>query len=66
MDIKRGIDKSTAAVVVQLKKDSKPISDSKEIKQVATISANNDEQIGYIPLSFAPLILFVTSVCRRL
>lgn len=46
MDIKRGIDKATAAVVAELKKNSKPISDTKEIKQVATISANNDDQIG--------------------
>ena len=46
MDLKRGIDKAIAAVVEQLKKDSKPISGSKEIEQVATISANNDNMIG--------------------
>lgn len=46
MDLKRGIDKAIAAVVKQLKEDSKQISDSKEIEQVATISANNDQQIG--------------------
>ncbi|MCG8339702.1 MAG: chaperonin GroEL [Cytophagales bacterium] len=46
MDLKRGIDKAIAAVVEKLKKDSKQISDAKEIEQVATISANNDKQIG--------------------
>ncbi|MHA7878060.1 MAG: chaperonin GroEL [Bacteroidota bacterium] len=46
MDLKRGIDKAIAAVVEQLKKNSKPISGSKEIEQVATISANNDSMIG--------------------
>ncbi len=46
MDVKRGIDKAIIAVVEQLKKNSKPISDSKEIEQVATISANNDHMIG--------------------
>lgn len=46
MDLKRGIDKAVAAVVAQLRANSKPISTSKEIQQVATISANNDEEIG--------------------
>ena len=46
MDLKRGIDKAITAVVEQLKKNSKPISGSKEIEQVATISANNDSMIG--------------------
>lgn len=46
MDIKRGIDQAIAMVVKQLKKDSKQISSSKEIEQVATISANNDQKIG--------------------
>jgi len=46
MDLKRGIDKAIVAVVEQLKKNSKPISGSKEIEQVATISANNDSMIG--------------------
>ena len=39
MDLKRGIDKAIAAVVAQLGSTSKPISGSKEIEQVATISA---------------------------
>ncbi len=46
MDLKRGIDKAVAAVVNRLKENSKPISTSKEIAQVATVSANNDEEIG--------------------
>ena len=46
MDLKRGIDKAVAAVVADLKSQSKSIQNSNEIKQVATISANNDEEIG--------------------
>ncbi|MEL6152462.1 MAG: chaperonin GroEL, partial [Bacteroidota bacterium] len=46
MDLKRGIDKSVIEIVERLKKNSKPISDAKEIEQVATISANNDNVIG--------------------
>lgn len=46
MDLKRGIDKAIAAVVAKLQKDSRKISNAKEIEQVATISANNDTKIG--------------------
>jgi chaperonin GroEL len=46
MDLKRGIDKAVAAVVANLKQQSKAINDNKEIAQVATISANNDAEIG--------------------
>ncbi|MBX9853137.1 MAG: chaperonin GroEL [Cytophagaceae bacterium] len=46
MDLKRGIDKAVAAVVEHLKKQSKKIQSSQEIAQVATISANNDVEIG--------------------
>jgi chaperonin GroEL len=46
MDLKRGIDKAVIAVVENLKKQSKKISGSNEIAQVATISANNDKEIG--------------------
>jgi chaperonin GroEL len=46
MDLKRGIDKAVAEVVKSLKEQSKPISSSQEISQVATISANNDSEIG--------------------
>ncbi len=46
MDLKRGIDKAVIHIVANLKKTSKAISDNAEIKQVATISANNDFEIG--------------------
>ncbi|MBL8002265.1 MAG: chaperonin GroEL, partial [Flavobacteriales bacterium] len=47
MDLKRGIDKAVIAVVDELKKMSKAVGDDNaKIKQVATISANNDETIG--------------------
>ncbi|MCY4419035.1 MAG: chaperonin GroEL [Cytophagales bacterium] len=46
MDIKRGIDKAVSAVVSSLRKVSKIIKGSQEIEQVATISANNDPEIG--------------------
>ena len=46
MDIKRGIDKTVAKIVDELKKISKPVKDKKEISQVATIAANNDITIG--------------------
>jgi len=48
MDVKRGIDKAVETVVKELKKLSKPTKDQKEIAQVGTISANNDEDIGNI------------------
>ena len=46
MDIKRGIDKAVAAVVVHLAAASKSTKDPKEIAQVGTISANGDVTIG--------------------
>ncbi|QOW11402.1 chaperonin GroEL [Kaistella flava (ex Peng et al. 2021)] len=47
MDLKRGIDKAVLAVVANLKSQSKEVGDSSEkIKQVAAISANNDDTIG--------------------
>jgi chaperonin GroEL len=46
--VKRGIDKAVEEIVKELKKISKPIQDQKEIAQVGTISANNDETIGSI------------------
>lgn len=46
MDLKRGIDKAVAAVVENLKKQSKGIKTSEEIAQVASVSANNDPEIG--------------------
>jgi chaperonin GroEL len=47
MDLKRGIDKAVEAVVANLKKQSEVVgNDTKKIMQVATISANNDSNIG--------------------
>jgi chaperonin GroEL len=47
MDLKRGIDKAVTEVVKNLKQLSKEVgSDNDKIKQIATISANNDETIG--------------------
>jgi chaperonin GroEL len=46
MDLKRGIEKAVEAIVGDLKKQSRAITTSKEIAQVATISANNDSEIG--------------------
>jgi len=48
MDVKRGIEKAVESVVAELKKMSNPTKDQKEIAQVGTISANNDETIGNI------------------
>lgn len=47
MDLKRGIDQAVEAIVKDLEKQAKKVGDSKEmIKQVASISANNDDVIG--------------------
>ncbi|WP_339625345.1 chaperonin GroEL [uncultured Winogradskyella sp.] len=47
MDLKRGIDKAVEAIVKDLDKQSQKVgSDSDKIKQVAAISANNDDTIG--------------------
>ncbi|MFZ8834755.1 MAG: chaperonin GroEL, partial [Candidatus Caldipriscus sp.] len=46
VEVKRGIDKAVEVVVEELKKLSKQVSDTREIEQVATISANNDPEIG--------------------
>ena len=48
MAIKRGIDAAVEAAVKELQKMSKPTKDQREIAQVGTISANNDETIGNI------------------
>jgi len=48
MDLKRGIDLAVEKVIEELKKISKPCADHKSIQQVATISANADEDIGKI------------------
>jgi chaperonin GroEL len=47
MELKRGIDKAVIEVVKELRNQSKPVGDSLEsIRQVGTISANGDEEIG--------------------
>jgi len=46
MDLKRGIDQATSALLDELKKLSKAVTTSKEITQVGAISANADEDIG--------------------
>ncbi|ANN76228.1 chaperonin GroEL [Bordetella flabilis] len=48
IDLKRGIDKAVIAAVAELKKLSKPVTTSKEIAQVGSISANSDSSIGQI------------------
>jgi len=46
MDLKRGVDQAVATVVENLRSQSKEIKDSSEIAQVATVSANNDSEVG--------------------
>jgi len=48
MDLKRGIDQATLAIVKELEAISKPCSTNKEIAQVAALSANSDHSIGDI------------------
>ena len=48
MDLKRGIDKASAAVIKELKNLSKPCADDTAIAQVGSISANSDTEIGEI------------------
>jgi chaperonin GroEL len=48
MDLKRGIDKATVAIIDELKKLSKPCEDDTAISQVGSISANSDTEIGEI------------------
>jgi len=46
IEVKRGMDKASNAIIEELKKIAKEVKDKKEIAQVATISANSDESIG--------------------
>jgi chaperonin GroEL len=48
MEVKRGIDAAVDVVVQELKKLSRPTKEEREISQVGTVSANNDEAIGNI------------------
>jgi len=46
LELKRGIDKAVDIAVNEIKKNSKPIKDKEEISHVASVSANNDSEIG--------------------
>ncbi|MFZ7091550.1 chaperonin GroEL [Primorskyibacter sp. 2E233] len=46
MDLKRGIDLATSKVVQAIKDAARPVSDSEEVAQVGTISANGESEIG--------------------
>jgi chaperonin GroEL len=46
MDLKRGIDIAVESIVEELKKQARKVKSNEEIKQVGTISANGDEEIG--------------------
>jgi len=46
VDLKRGIDKATTKVIDELEEVSKEITDEEQLKQIATISANNDPDVG--------------------
>jgi chaperonin GroEL len=46
MDVKRGVDQAVAIIVGELKKMSKKVTTTEEIRQVATLSANSDDSIG--------------------
>lgn len=46
MDLKRGLDSAVTSIVAALEESSKKVNGKAEIAQVATISANNDEEIG--------------------
>ena len=48
IEVKRGMDKASEAITIELKKIAKDVKDKKEIAQVATISANSDASIGGI------------------
>ena len=48
VEMKRGMDKATAAIVAELRSLSTDVSTNDQIRQVATISANNDEAVGNI------------------
>jgi chaperonin GroEL len=48
VDLKRGIDAAVKDVVSYIKENSKDITDEEQLKQVATISANNDTEVGVL------------------
>ena len=48
IEVKRGIDKAVAVAVEEIKKNSRAVKGSEDITHVATVSANNDPEIGKI------------------
>ena len=46
IEIKRGIDKAVAIAVDEIKKNAKPVKGAEDVTHIATISANNDPEIG--------------------
>ncbi len=46
IEIKRGIDKAVAIAVEEIKKNAKPVKGAEDVTHIATISANNDPEIG--------------------
>lgn len=46
VEVKRGIDRAVASVVEEIRQQSIPVNEKEKITQVATVSANNDEEIG--------------------
>ena len=48
IEVKRGIDKAVAVAVAEIKKNSRAVKGSEDITHVATVSANNDPEIGKI------------------
>jgi chaperonin GroEL len=46
IELKRGMDKAAGLVIEEIKKNAKPVKDSVDITNIATISANNDPEIG--------------------
>ena len=59
IELKKGMEKAVAFVLAELKKASKTIKTEKELKNIAYISANNDEALGKIIVSY--LFLFFIS-----
>jgi chaperonin GroEL len=48
MELKRGMEEAIEVITAQIQQLAKPVKDKKEIAQVATISANNDHEIGQL------------------
>jgi chaperonin GroEL len=46
IEVKRGMDKAVALAIEEIKKNSKPVKGAEDVTHIATISANNDPEIG--------------------